>query len=768
MADGTADRALMERRENLGLGLERRAACSPEREALVDVATDTRLSWRELDARVNQLAQALLARGIRSGDRVALLLPNGLEIFESLLAVAKLGGVVVPINWRLVAKEIAFLLADSGARCLIYGDQFEDAVRQLQRGEGDEELQVEHWLRCGAGAPPDFAVDYAELRDAAPATPPETTTWGDDPVLILYTSGTTGRPKGAVHSHRTAMAGAVSFGREFEIRRGDRYLLFMPAFHVGALLPALVCIQNGATCVVMAAFDAELSWQVVKRERITNSLAVPTMLQDLLPALERGEADASSVRWFMTGAAPIPPSLLEAYMKHGVEIIAAYGLTEAFGGGCVLTPEDAPERIGSVGKPWFYLEGRVVDDKGADCPPREPGEILLRGPSVMRGYWNRPDASAETLAGGWLHTGDIAVRDEEGFYTIKDRSKDMIISGGENIYPAEIENVLHGHPGIADVAVIGQPSERWGESPFAVVVRTEPSLRAEDVLEFCDGRMARFKRPKGVAFVDELPRNPSGKLLKFELRRRYPGPGPGVDGTRGQMVARIPPLLALLWLAGSAAAQPVALESVAEIPSPIYATHAGDERLFVAGRDGRIWIWTAADGVEPDPFLDLSSLVDTTQGGRPAVHRLPPGLRQQRLLLRPLHRRGSLPLGARPLPGLRGPDARRAEQRGDPAGAGPARHQPQRRAAPVRPGRLPLRRLRGRRRRRRPRVPRPAGRQLLRHAAAPGRGPERLDDTLLRDSRRQPLRRGRRRHPGRDLGHRPAQPLALLLRPRNR
>lgn len=519
----TPDRSLIDRRENLGLALERRANRSPALEGLVDVASDLRLSWAALDERVNRLANALAALGVETGDRVALLLPNGPEIIESVFALAKLGAVAVPINWRLVADEIAFLLGDSGARCLIFGAAFDETVIELHSG-GRGRTPIEQWVRSGSDEPLDFAHDHVALRRGAAATAPETTAWGDDPVLILYTSGTTGLPKGALHSHRTALMGAIAFGRDFEIRKLDRYLLFMPAFHVGAITPAIVCTQAGATFVVMNGFDPDIAWEVIRRERITNFIAVPTMLDAMLPALTRGEADPSSIRWIMTGAAPIPASLLESYQQRGVEITSAYGLTEAFGNGCVLASEDAADRIGSVGKPWYHLEGRVVDAQGRDCAPGQPGEIWLRGPSIMRGYWNRPEASAEALAGGWLHTGDIASVDEDGFYTIKDRSKDMIISGGENIYPAEIENALHAHAGIRDVAVIGQPSERWGESPFAIVVRADPELDENGVLAFCEGRIARFKRPKGVAFIDELPRNPSGKLLKFELRERFPGP----------------------------------------------------------------------------------------------------------------------------------------------------------------------------------------------------------------------------------------------------
>lgn len=510
-------------RENLGRLLSRRAQRTPDLEGLVQVETGLRLSWAELDARCNRTANALAEGGVRAGDRVALLLPNGPEIFESFLAIAKLGAIAVPLNWRLVPDELEFLLSDSGSVTLLYGTGFDEPVGELERRGS---TPVRRWIRAGAGEGPAFAQGYAALQAAASPNEPAIGGGGDDDVVILYTSGTTGLPKGAVHSHRTAIWGAVSMFTDFELRRRDRYLLFMPAFHVGGLNPFVACLMGAATAVVMSGFDARRAWKVVEEERVTAFIAVPAMLAEMLPPALRGEVDASSVRWIMTGASPIPESLLHAYQKRGIEIVSAYGLTEAYGQGCVLPPDQAAQRIGSVGKGFFHLDARVVDAEGRDCAPGVPGEIVLRGPQIMRGYWNQPEATAETIRDGWLHTGDVAVLDEDGYVTIRDRTKDMIISGGENVYPAEIEKLLHGHPGIRDVAVIGQPSARWGESPFAVVVREDPSLTAEGVLEYCRGKLARFKQPRGVAFVDALPRNPSGKLQKPALRERFPGPAP--------------------------------------------------------------------------------------------------------------------------------------------------------------------------------------------------------------------------------------------------
>ncbi|HEM47509.1 MAG TPA: 2-succinylbenzoyl-CoA synthetase, partial [Alphaproteobacteria bacterium] len=250
------------------------------------------------------------------------------------------------------------------------------------------------------------------------------------------------------------------------------------------------------------------------------------MLNFMLQVPDHGRVDRSRLRWIMSGAAPVPVSLIQAYAKMGIDVHQVYGMTETCGPACLTSPETAVSKAGSTGKPFVHTEVRVVDDAGRDVTPGEPGEVWIRGPHIMKAYWNRPEATAETLRDGWLLSGDVATVDEEGFVYIQDRKKDMIISGGENVYPAEVENAILSHPGVADVAVIGQPSDRWGESAFAVVVRSEPSLAERDVLDHCQGRLARFKQPRGVAFVDEIPRNPSGKALKRLLRERFPGPAP--------------------------------------------------------------------------------------------------------------------------------------------------------------------------------------------------------------------------------------------------
>ena len=271
----------------------------------------------------------------------------------------------------------------------------------------------------------------------------------------------------------------------------------------------------------MREFDPVRIWQVFQQERITNALAVPTMLHFMLQTYDATSPDVSGLRWILSGGSPVPVPLIERYAKLGIEIHQTYGLTESGGPACLIAPDEGITRAGSTGKAFFHTDVRIVDERGADVEPNVPGEILVRGPHVMLGYWNQPAATAEAIRDGWLHTGDVAIVDGEGFVYIHDRIKDMIISGGENIYPAEIENVILGHPGVAEVAVIGVPSAKWGESPVAVVVSKDTALTDQDVLGHCAGKLARYKIPKRVHFTEAIPRTPTGKALKRLLREQF-------------------------------------------------------------------------------------------------------------------------------------------------------------------------------------------------------------------------------------------------------
>jgi acyl-CoA synthetase (AMP-forming)/AMP-acid ligase II len=511
--------------QNVGQLLTKRAYRDPAAEAVYEPALDRRFSFSELNGRCNQVANALRDGGVQHGDRVALLLMNGTEFVESFFAVGKIGAVNVPLNWRLVADELEFILADAGATVLLFGSDFAEVVAELQR-RGDK-TAIGTWIEVGAGANAaeatsvEGALAYDEWMGAASAEEPEASGSGDDLMFIMYTSGTTGLPKGVMHSHDTVLWSILTGVATADFQMADRYLISLPMFHVGALNPVLSCIYGGCSLIILKAFDPLKSWELIRDERITVTLMVPVMLQFMLAVRDPELHDASSLRWVMSGAAPVAKTLIEQYDALDIEIHQVYGLTETGGPGCLISSADAIKRAGSTGKAFYFTQVRVVNDAGDDVGIDESGEVLIKGPNVMVGYWNRPEATAEAIVDGWLHTGDVATMDDDGFVTIVDRVKDMLISGGENVYPAEIESVLLAHPKIADAGVIGVPSDKWGESPLAAVVASDETLTAEEVMEFCKGKLAPFKAVKAVEFVTELPRNPSGKILKRELRGQF-------------------------------------------------------------------------------------------------------------------------------------------------------------------------------------------------------------------------------------------------------
>ena len=509
---------------NIGDALTTRAHLNPNKQALYDVTAGQRYSFTELNARANQNCAALRSLGLDKGDRVALLAYNGHEFLESFFGPAKAGIVIMPLNWRLTADELSFILKDGGAKAIVFDADFTPVVEQI-RNMGAEGSDIEHWI-CVGDNKPDFALGYERLlTEQSPEEPSEKAS-DDDNLFIMYTSGTTGNPKGVVHTHNTVMWALLTLSNTADIRFSDKYLLLLPLFHVGALTPMIATVYRGNSMVILRDFDPQKAWSLIEEEQINTTLAVPAMLGFMLQVPDFKHFDWSSLRYVISGAAPLPVTTINTYMDLGIEVHQVYGLTETCGPACLIGPDDAVHKIGSTGKSFFHTRVRIVDESGNDLPAGQAGEILVRGPHNMKEYWNRPEATAEAIVDGWLHTGDIAVMDKEGFVTIQDRIKDMIISGGENVYPAEIENVLLQHPAIADAAVIGQDSEKWGESPLAVLVKKEDGLTEVEVLEHCNGKLARFKLPKSAVFVEEIPRNPSGKILKRVLRDQFPGPAP--------------------------------------------------------------------------------------------------------------------------------------------------------------------------------------------------------------------------------------------------
>ena len=492
------------------------AAAQPARIALTFEDRDT--DYAALNRRANQVANGLLAAGMRPATRIAVLDKNHDSFFEIWFGVAKAKAVLVPVNWRLAAPEIAYLVSDAQAEMLFVGSEYLGTLARIR----DQLTSVREVIVTDQ--------DYPAWRDRQSATDPQLPTEGGDVCLQVYTSGTTGHPKGAQITSDNLLPLLAQFttGSEWaEWRAADVSLVVMPLFHVGGSLYALAGLYMGAHNVVLREVLPQQILDAIDCYRVTKMFVVPAVILFLLQCAGTPEADLSSLQLIFYGASPIPVELLRnALDVFKCGFAQVYGLTETSGAITYLGPEEHSdlnsERLLSCGRPLDGVEIRVVDTEGQPLPPRQVGEIICRTAQIMKGYWNLPEETANVLKGGWLHTGDAGYLDEEGFLYIYDRVKDMIVSGGENIYPAEVESALYGHPAIADVAVIGVPDERWGEAVKAIVVlKPAQSTNATAIVAYARERIAGYKLPKSIDFVDDLPRNPSGKILKRELRERY-------------------------------------------------------------------------------------------------------------------------------------------------------------------------------------------------------------------------------------------------------
>ena len=504
----------------VGGWLTRHALHQPDTDALVFAGQ--RFTYRELNNRVYRLANALTDRGIGFGDRVSGVLLNSNAFLETLFACAKIGAIFVPINFRLSPEEVTFILADSGARVVVYHPRM---VPLIEPGRATTSLEHGICVTDGADSGPAMTGDrdYEEVLEGSAMNPRDVYIEQDDAHVMMYTSGTTGQPKGAVLSHGNTTWNAVNTTlSDLAIGRDDVVLTVAPMFHIGGLsVHTLPALYHGTTVILQPAFDPTTLLAELERERVTTLFLVPAMWQALTQVPEFDNYDLSALRSLISGGAPCPIPAIEFFQNRGLRFQEGFGLTETAAGVCILGNEDAVRKNGSVGKPLMHVQMRIVDDNDHDVAPGEVGELLVRGPNVFLGYWNRPEASAEALRDGWFHTGDLACQDDEGFYYIVDRKKDMLISGGENVYPTEVEQVLYRHPKIREVAVIGVPDERWGEVPVAIVAPERDAPTLEDIHDYCSDRLARFKTPKDLIIVAALPRNATGKVLKRELRQEY-------------------------------------------------------------------------------------------------------------------------------------------------------------------------------------------------------------------------------------------------------
>ena len=487
------------------------------------VLGDRTMTWAELDERSSRVAQALRASGVEPGDRVAILDKNSLEYFDLVFGAAKLNAVLVAVNWRLAPPEAAFIVNHATAKVLVVGD---DLVPLLEGFEKDL-TTVDQILVIGGH---DRHGDYEAWVQAQEAVDPQLASGPDDVAFQYYSSGTTGLPKGVMLTNGACFAGLRGIRELLGFDDQSVSMAVMPQFHVAGGFWGLVAGYLGRPTIVQREVDPAGIVELIPKHRVTHAVFVPALLQFLNMVPGIADADLSSLRCIVYGASPISEEVLVASIKtFGCDFLQAYGMTET-SGGCVFLPPadhdvDGPNRhrLRAAGLPWGDTELKIVDAELQEVPVGEVGEILIRSPQNMVGYWNQPDATAQTiLPDGFLRTGDAGFLDKDGYLYIHDRVKDMIISGGENVYPAEVENRLMAHPEVADCAVIGVPDEKWGETPKALVVRAPGATLTEDaLLAFAREGLAKFKCPTSVEWRDELPRNPSGKLLKNQLREPY-------------------------------------------------------------------------------------------------------------------------------------------------------------------------------------------------------------------------------------------------------
>ncbi|MCG8590841.1 MAG: fatty acid--CoA ligase [Proteobacteria bacterium] len=496
-----------------------RARLAPEREALWHAGRS--ITYAELDRRASQVANALLAAGVQPGDRVCVLDKGHDEFIEVMFGIAKAGGVYTPVNWRLAPPEIAYVVNDAEAKVLFVGEAFHPAVAAIE----SELAKVRVIVRWGEGS--NTWSTYADFVGEASASDPRCDTAEDETAWQLYTSGTTGHPKGAelTHANLVEVTNVIAMGIG-GVRPGDSGLVCMPLYHIGGSGWALALFAAGARLVVTREADPTEILRLIPEEQVHHTFFVPALMNFLLQHPDCAQADFSSLETILYGASPIPEELLVRSLEtFQCRLVQAYGLTETTGAVVLLPHEDhvpGSPRLRSCGLPVFGSEIRILAGDGRPCPPGTVGEICMSGPTIMKGYWNRPEATAESIRDGWFHSGDAGYLDDEGYLYIHDRVKDMIVSGGENVYPAEVESVLFSHPDVADVAVIGVPDERWGEAVKAVVVLAPgASVDAQQLVDYCQGKIAGYKRPRSIDFIDALPRNPTGKILKRELREPY-------------------------------------------------------------------------------------------------------------------------------------------------------------------------------------------------------------------------------------------------------
>jgi len=496
---------------NIGELMTCRAYLSPEMEAFV--GNGYRYSYKDVNCRVNQFASFLKESGVKQGDRLAVLCKNSQYLPTVLFAAAKIGVITIPLNWRLKAPELIYIFKDSGATAVVFDEEFMATVDEVKKA-----VNLNLTVQVGESVTEnEFEALIADKQD----TEPQLETGDDDPAVLMYTSGTTGRPKGAILTHSNLFWASVNHTRTIDWRFKDRFLSVAPLFHIGGLAPIITSVHQGCTLVYMPDFHPVKIFEVFTEEKINNLMTVPQMLNAMLQVPDIDKVDLSSLRSIVCGGSTVPPSLINAYENYGIKVYDVYGITEYTGAVTFWTQDMGLDKSDSVGKSVFHGKIKIIDPiTGEELPPGQVGEIVCQGPQVFKGYWNNPDETRNAIRDNWYYSGDLGQKDEDGFIYVVDRLKDVIISGGENIYPAELEQVIMKVPGVVEVGVVGVPDKKWGEIPKAYVVKKANSnLSADDVIKACRENLASYKCIKEVEFVEALPRNAAGKLLKTELRK---------------------------------------------------------------------------------------------------------------------------------------------------------------------------------------------------------------------------------------------------------
>jgi len=499
------------------------AATRPDKVAVVDLGTDRSFTWVEMNERTSRLATALRVDfGIRLGDRVAVLAHNSSNFFEVQFACWKLGAIFVPINWRLAIPELEFILGDCSPAVMIHDDELAATAQEVSKS-----CDIDHRVTWGSPDDTAAAASYEELllANLAMKVSDNHETTHSDVLTIMYTSGTTGRPKGALITHGMTFWNAANAVEFFLVGPNMVNLVVLPLFHTGGLnMFANPAFHFGGVNIVMSEYEPAECLKLLNDEQvaITHLLGVPAVFLFMSQLPEFETATFPTIEACAVGGSPTPVPLIETWSVKGLPLQQAFGMTETSPLVLALKPEDAAVKLGSAGLPVMHNEVKIVDEDGQPTPVGETGELWVRGPNITPGYWNLPEESANSITDGWLHTGDASRMDDDGFYYIVDRWKDMYISGGENVYPAEVENVIYQLPQISEAAVIGIPDEKWVEVGRAcVVLKSGEELSEPELINHCRANLARYKVPHSVVFIDEIPHNATGKVLKRELRETY-------------------------------------------------------------------------------------------------------------------------------------------------------------------------------------------------------------------------------------------------------